>query len=595
MSNDKTILAAPPQNHASKTTSKLMKRLTKTYILPYTKPLLLALLLMAVAAATTAAIAQLMQPILDDVLNGEKKSMVIPIATFVFFVFVIRGLSTYAHTIITQKIGQNIVADIQRDLFMHFMRLDLGFFHANPSGQLISRVINDVNVMRIATTDILTGLGKNLLTLIFLTAVMFYQDWALALASLTIVPFVSIFVASLGKRLRKVSKSIQNELGSLSDRLSQTFQGIRQVQAYGMEGAEIGRSTQAIDTVKTLNIKAVRTGNLSTPVNEILVGIVFAGIIIYGGYEASKGNITAGQLGAFLAAFTMAYEPLKKLAKLNNILQTGLGAAERVFEMMDLEPGIKDASNAQILKTQTPSITFKNVKFKYQEESDNALNNISFTIPTGKKIALVGPSGAGKTTVMNLIPRFYDVQGGEVAINGTDLRNFTLASLRDHIALVSQDITIFDDTIAVNIGYGRAGASHAQIEAAAKAAAAHDFISGFAQGYETQVGEDGVKLSGGQRQRIAIARAILRDAPILLLDEATSALDNESEKLVQEALEKLQKGRTSLVIAHRLSTVQNADEILVMDAGKIVEQGTHKDLLQKEGLYTAMYKAGLKE
>ena len=594
MSSDTHKRAAAPQETTSRTTLNLMKRLVKIYLRPYFGQVFLALIFMALAAAMTAAIAQLMQPILDDVLNGQQTSLILPVASAVLGVFVIRGLSTYLHTIIMNKVGQSIVADIQKNLFSHFMHLDLQFFHANPSGQLISRVINDVNVMRIAVSDTLTGFGKSILTLVFLTAVMFYQDWKLSLAAFAIFPFAALFVATIGRRLRKVSTSIQTELGTLSDRLSQIFQGIRQVQAYGMEDRERERSGEAIDSVKRLNIKSVRIGNLSTPVNEILVGFVFFGIIIYGGHQAAQGLMTAGQLGAFLAAFTLAYEPMKKLARLNNTLQTGLGAAERVFDMIDLQPGIQDASGATELDNKTPDISFKNVQFKYKESDLKALDKIDFTALHGQVTALVGPSGGGKSTVINLIPRFYDVQAGSVEIGGHEIKTLSLESLRSQIALVSQDITIFDDTIASNIAYGSPGVSHDEILKAAKAAAAHEFIESFPDGYETQVGEDGVKLSGGQRQRISIARAILRDAPILLLDEATSALDNESEKLVQEALEKLEQGRTTIVIAHRLSTVQNADQILVLDQGKIVEQGTHEDLIKESGLYAQMYQTGLK-
>lgn len=591
MPNDNTHHAAAPKE----STLNLMKRLVKNYLMPYWGLTLTALVFMMLSAAMTAAVAQLMQPILDDVLNGKKTDLILPVAVAILVVFIIRGLSTYAHTIIMNKVGQSIVADIQKDLFSHFMALDLQFFHDNPSGQLISRVINDVNVMRIAVSDTLTGFGKSVLTLIFLTFVMFYQDWKLSLAAFTIFPFAALFVASIGRRLRKVSTSIQRELGSLSDRLSQIFHGIRQVQAYGMEDFERTRAGQAIDSVKKLNMKSVRIGNLSTPVNEVLVGFVFFGIILYGGYQAAQGAMTAGQLGAFLAAFTLAYEPMKKLARLNNTLQTGLGAAERVFQMIDLPPNIRNDSEAQTLEQTSPDITFTDVRFQYHGSDTHALDGIDFTARPGSVTALVGPSGGGKSTVINLIPRFYDVESGRVTIAGQDVRALTLGSLRAHIALVSQDITIFDDTVAANIAYGSPGATQDDIIAAAKAAAAHEFIESFPEGYETRVGEDGVKLSGGQRQRLSIARAILRDAPILLLDEATSALDNQSEKLVQQALHNLEEGRTTLVIAHRLSTVQNADQILVLDHGKIIERGTHQQLMELNGTYARMYRTGLKQ
>ncbi len=591
--SDKTKSAALP-NEQSRDTWSLMKRLVRSYLLDYKGDLFKAIFFMLISAAMTAGIAKLMQPILDDVLFGKKVDLIIPVAAMVFGVFFIRGLSTYIHTIIMNKIGQSVVADIQRDLFAHFMRLDLGFFHSNPSGQLISRITSDVNVIRIATTDTLTGFGKSFLTLLFLIAVMFYQDWKLSLAAFVIFPFAAGTVAWIGRRLRKVSKSIQSEMAGLSDILSQIFQGIRQVQAYGMEDYEIKRAGEAVNSVRDLNIKSVRIGNLSTPVNEILIGIVMFGIIIYGGYQAAQDLMTPGQLASFLAAFTLAYEPMKKLARLNNSLQIGLGSAERVFNMLDTIPDIKNKSRAKILKTSKPEVVFENVHFEYEGSDVKALSDVAFTAKPGKVTALVGPSGGGKSTVISLIPRFYDVQKGAVRIDGLDVRDLKFESLRSHIALVSQHITIFDDTIAANIAYGSGRVTQKQIEKAAKAAAAHDFIKGFPDGYKTIVGEDGVKLSGGQRQRIAIARAILRNAPILLLDEATSALDNESEKAVQKALKALEKGRTTIVIAHRLSTVQSADQIIVLDEGQIVEQGKHQSLLKKKGLYAKMHAAGLK-
>jgi subfamily B ATP-binding cassette protein MsbA len=591
MARDISKTAAPPQASVY----NLMRRLVKNYLFRYTGYLVLALLCMIAAAAMTAMIAKLMQPILDSALNGQDKSMILPVATMVLVTFIVRGFATYGHTVLLNKIGQSIIGDIQKDLFSHFMVLDLSFFHVNPSGQLISRVINDVNVVRLALTETLTGLGKNFMTLIFLIGVMIYQDWQLAIVALCILPVAVLSVSYIGRKIRRISINIQSETGSLSDRLSQIFQGIRQVKAYSMESHEKTRAGKAIDKVRKLNMKSVRIGNALTPLNECLVGLVIFGIILYGGHQVADGQMTTGKLASFLAAFTLAYEPVKRMAKANNTVQAGLGAAERVFEMMDLQPSIKNNPGAKKFIPQRPDVVFSDVEFHYEAAHIKALNGISFTAQAGKMTALVGPSGAGKSTIINLIPRFYDVESGQVLIEHQDVRDLTLESLRDNIALVSQDITIFDDTIYSNILYGRPGASKDEIYEAAKAAAAHDFILALPNGYETRVGEDGVKLSGGQRQRVSIARAILRNAPVLLLDEATSALDNESEKAVQNALAELQKGRTTIVIAHRLSTVQAADQIIVLDQGKIVEQGRHEALMEQDGLYAKMYRAGLKE
>jgi subfamily B ATP-binding cassette protein MsbA len=368
---------------------------------------------------------------------------------------------------------------------------------------------------------------------------------------------------------------------------------MRQVKAYGMEDYERQRAAAAIWRVRMLLFKGVRTGNLSTPVNEALLGAALMSVVIYGGFQVVNGHLTVGELMSFITAFALSYEPLKKLAKLNNSLQMGLGAADRIFDMMDREPSITDRPGAHVLNDRQPEIVFRDAVFSYGGSDESALNGLSFTAAAGKATALVGASGSGKTTAMNLVPRFYDVTGGSVMVGGHDVRDITLESLRRHVALVSQDITIFDDTARANIAYGRPDASDAEIEQAAKAAAADEFIRAMPQGYDTKLGEAGVKLSGGQRQRIAIARAMLRDAPILLLDEATSALDNESERLIQVSLERLQRGRTTLVIAHRLSTVRNADLIVVLDRGRVAEQGRHEELMKLNGVYARMHDMGL--
>ncbi|MGH1404370.1 MAG: ABC transporter ATP-binding protein [Alphaproteobacteria bacterium] len=599
--------AAPPKNNTEKIeqnqidikkssrgkTFALVKRLLASYVHPYMGTMFLAIFFMAIASAMTAAIAALMQPVLDDVLYGGNESMIVPVAVTLSLVFAVRGITTYFHTILMNKVGQSIVADIQTHLFSHFMRMEMAFFHANPSGQLISRVVNDVTVVRGSVTGTLTGLGKSSLTLIFLIGVMFYRDWQLTLAAFIVFPLLSAFVIYIGHRLRKVSKNIQNELGSLSDLLSQAFQGIRIVKAYGMEEHEVEKVSRRIKKVRDLNIKSVQLGNLSTPVNDVMVGMIVSSIIIYGGYAALSGQTTPGNLASFISAFILAYEPMKKLARLNNSLQMGLGAAERIFNMLDRKPVVGDKDGATAFSSKAADITFKSVDFSYDTEELKALKGIEFNAPAGGVTALVGPSGGGKSTIMNLIPRFYDVDSGAIEIGGTDINDVTQESLRAHIALVSQDITIFNDTVLENIRYGSPDATDDEVLAAAKQAAAHDFILEFEEGYHTVVGEDGVKLSGGQRQRLSIARAMLRDAPILLLDEATSALDNESEKLVQGALKKLEKGRTTLVIAHRLSTVQDADQILVLNNGVIEERGTHGELLAMEnGLYRSMHRSG---
>ena len=593
MSDDMTEHAAPPLKETQKRDSyNLLKRLIVNYVMPYKGKLGLALLASVIAAAMTAGIAQMMQPILDEVINGQNKSMIVPVATAFLMAFVIRGVASYAAAIYMNKVSQWMIGDIQKHLFSHFMTLDLAFFHKNPSSHLMSLIVNDAQVLRGTVSDMMLGVGRSFITLILLIGVMFYQDATLATSALVVFPFAALFVAYLGRKIRKISKQLQGDVANLSDKLSKTFQGIRVVKAYNMSDHETKRAEKAIVAVRKINIKAVQIGQLSTPVNEILVGIILFGVIIYGGYQAANDQMTAGQLGAFLTAFIMAYEPMKKLARLNNAIQMGLGASERIFSTLDSDPEITDAKNAQKLNAQKPDISFDKIGFQYEESEKPILQDISFIAKHGQVTALVGPSGGGKTTILNLIPRFYDVTSGAIKVGDQNIREITLESLRNKIALVSQDITIFGGTIAENIGYGKIGASQEEIEAAARAAAAHEFILESDDGYETRVGEDGIKLSGGQRQRISIARAILKDAPILLLDEATSALDNESEKIIQSALQELQKGRTTLVIAHRLSTVRDADQILVIDAGKIISKGKHEELLKTCELYENMNRAG---
>jgi subfamily B ATP-binding cassette protein MsbA len=423
---------------------------------------------------------------------------------------------------------------------------------------------------------------------VFLVGVMFYQDWALALVAFVAFPLAIRPIVSIGRRMRRVSVNTQVEMGQLTTLLSQTFQGARHVKSYGMEDYEERRAAGLFERIFRLVDRANRTRSRAGPMMEALGGAAIAMVIFYGGHQVIIGARTPGAFFSFITALLLAYQPVKSLATLNASLQEGLAAAQRVFEVLDIEPLIRDRPGARPLRVAGGEVRFQSVHFSYQPGTV-ALDGISLTVPAGSTVALVGPSGAGKSTMLNLIPRFYDAGGGAIAIDGQEVGAVTLASLRGAIGLVSQEVSLFDDTVRANIAYGRFGASQADIEAAASAAGADRFIRELPEGYDTLVGEHGIRLSGGQRQRLAIARAMLKDAPILLLDEATSALDSESERQVQAALRALMRGRTTVVIAHRLSTIIGADLICVMDQGHIVETGRHAQLLARNGLYARLY------
>jgi subfamily B ATP-binding cassette protein MsbA len=578
-------LPLQPKNDTSLT---LLRRVARIYLRPYIKTLALALVLMVIAAATTGALAKMMEPVIDKVFSMGDRRLIFLVGIGVLSAFTLRGATTYLYTVLMNKIGQGVVRDLQVDLFRHIIRTDIAFFHATPVGQLTSRFMSDVVYIRTMAIESLVNAVKNGLTVFFLITVMFIQDWRLAMVAIFIFPLAAFYIAKLGKKLRKISGSVQNEVGELASVLTQSFQGVRHIKAYAMEAHEEARVLGTFNTIYRLWIKNVHFSALAAPVTEVLSGLAIVMIIIYGGIEISAGHSTPGKLFSFIAAFLMAFDPLKRLAKLNGIVQTGIASTMRIFSILDMPATITDKENAAVLNAPRPEITFEHVSFRYADGTV-ALDDLSLTIPAGKKVAFVGTSGAGKSTALNLIPRFYDVTAGRILINGIDIRDVSLQSLREHMALVSQEISIFNDTVRENIGYGRQSATEDEIIHAAKAAAAHDFIMALPHGYDTKMGEQGVKLSGGQRQRIAIARAVLKNAPILLLDEATSALDTESERTVQEALELLQQGRTTIVVAHRLSTIKNADIIYVLKDGKIAEQGSHDTLFNLGGIYTNLY------
>lgn len=548
----------------------------------------MAVICMVFAAATTAANAWIMQPVLDDVFLDKNKDMLMILPIAVLIIAIVKGFSEFGQSVLMLLVGQRTIGDIQKDMYASLMKADLSFFHNNPSGNLVARFISDVNRLRHSVTTTLTGIAKDTLTLIFLVALMFYRDWELASIAFLIFPLAIYPITRIGRMMRKISAATQNKIGEFSTLLNQTFQGSRQVKAYGMEGYEGERARDYIDEITRLIFKSSRRSTILRPIMETLGGIAVAGVVLYGGIKVIDGETTPGTFFSFLTAFFLAYRPLKSLAGLNAVLQDGLASAERLFRILDIEPKIQDRNNSKTIENVKGTIEFKNVEFAY-ENKDYILKKISLLIPRGKKIALVGPSGAGKSTILNLIPRFFEVEKGQVEIDGIDIKEIKIGSLRSSMALVSQEINLFDDTIRSNIAYGKLDSSEEEIIAAAKKSASHDFITKLPNSYNTTVGEHGVKLSGGQRQRIAIARAMLKNAPILLLDEATSSLDTESERYVQEALLELMKNRTTLVIAHRLSTVINADTIYVIDSGKIAESGTHLELLKNEGVYSRLY------
>lgn len=569
-------------------TRLLLARLVRDHVRPYVARLLLAVLCMTLAAGATAALAYLMEPVLDEIFIEKDRTLLIAVPTAVIALTLVKGAATYGQAVLIAFVGQRVIADLQSRVFAHILRFDLAFFQDTASGKLVSRLTNDVNLMRNAVANALTGMVKDSLTLLFLIGVMFEKDWKLALIACVVFPIAIYPIVRIGRRMRKVSTSALNELGLFTARLNETFQGARHVKAYNRERFESARTDRLIESVFGLVFKSLRTRAAATPIMETLGGIFIALMILYGGWQVVGGALTPGAFFAFVTAMLLAYRPLKALANLNATLQEGLAASQRVFDILDTAPRIVEAPDARPLRIEGGAVVLDGVCFSYRRGLP-ALRDVTIEVPAGKTVALVGPSGAGKSTVLNLIPRFFDVDRGAVAIDGTDVREATLESVRDAVALVSQETVLFDDTIRANIAYGRIGASDAEIAAAARAAGAARFIAALPDGYDTLIGERGVKLSGGQRQRLSIARAMLKDAPILLLDEATSALDTESERQVQEALAKLMRGRTTLVVAHRLSTVLDADRIHVLQGGRVAESGTHRSLLAAGGLYARLH------
>ena len=494
----------------------------------------------------------------------------------------ISGVSNYAQRILANAIALNAVGDLQKQMFESAHRADYASFAREPIGNLISKFTNDITVLSGALVRALSNIVKDVLTIVFVLAMMLWSNWQLTLLIGVLYPLAAWPIIVISKRLRGDAKGVQEHIGTITSELKESLGGARMVRAYGLEARETERLNLSFDERIRRYLKLITEQARVDPILEVMGGLAIAGIVIFGVWQVSASTATAGSIAAVLTWVLILSPRIRALGTLNNAVQEGLSALSRIFAVIDEPPLIVDAADAKVLKGPRGDIDIDGAVFSYDDEA-LALNGISLSAKAGETIALVGPSGGGKSTLMNLIPRLYDVSAGSVKIDGHDVRGLTLSSLRRSMALVSQDVTLFHDTIAANIGFGDLSASRDSIIKAAKAADAHDFITALPNGYDAIIGEDGDTLSGGQRQRLAIARAILRDAPILLLDEATSALDTESEAKVQAALETLSKGRTTLVIAHRLSTVTKADRIYVIDKGQIVESGTHKTLSKKRG------------
>ncbi|HEY2386651.1 MAG TPA: lipid A export permease/ATP-binding protein MsbA [Candidatus Binatia bacterium] len=558
------------------------------YLRPYIWPWFVAAVVsMLLFSASTGLLPLLVERVFDQIFSAKSVSALRLLPAAIVIIFLFRGVTSFAQNYLMDLVGQRIICDLRDELNQHIQRLSLSFFNRTQTGDTLSRVTNDVALIRTALTDAVASVMRDATSLIALIVVAFVKDFNLTLIAFLVFPASVLPILRLSKRLRRFSKRGQRSLGILTALLQETVQGNRVVKAFGMEEYERERFAAENRRLYRLYMKASMIKALTTPALEVLAAFGIGAVVWYGGNSVIAGGRTQGSFLAFLTAVFLLYEPFKRLSKTNTTIQQGVAGAERVFELLDTAPEVVDRPNARPLSAMRRGIVFEHVEFTYGAEP--VLRDINLEIHAGEVVALVGMSGGGKSTLSDLVPRFYDVTGGRITIDGVDVRDYTMRSLRAQIALVTQFTFLFNDTVRANIAYGDIGKSMDDVMSAARAANAHEFITALPQGYDTPIGELGVTLSGGQRQRLAIARALLKDAPILILDEATSALDTESERLVQQAIERLMVNRTSLVIAHRLSTIRRADRIVVVVRGQILEQGTHEELLALGGEYRKLY------
>ena len=563
------------------------------YIRPYMGQMVVATFAMVGVAAMTALSALIIKNILDDVFIEGDRKMLMLVPLVILMIYVLKGIFRYVRVYLMSRAGVKMVQDIRNDLYRHLQQLSLSFFTDTPTGVLMSRVTYDVGLVQTAITEALVGVFRDAFMIVGLACVVFYRNAQLGLLAIVGLPIAFYPLVAFGRRMKKASRRSQEQMGSLSKLMQERIGGAGLVKAFGTEEKELDRFQEENRKLVRSFLKIQRVKALSNPVMEFIGAAAVALIIWIGGTTVLNGKMTVGEFFSFLAALMMMYEPIKHLTSVNNIIQQGVAASERVFEILDLSPEVADAEGAIDLPRSSGQIRFEEVSFRYGR--DWVLRDVNINIDPGMRIAFVGTSGGGKTTLVNLIPRFYDVTEGVVTIDGYDVRTVTQASLRKQVSIVSQEVILFNDTIRSNICYGMPHVSDSELKKALEAAFALEFISSLPEGIETVIGERGMRLSGGQRQRLSIARALLKDSPILILDEATSSLDTESEHLVGKALENLVRGRTTLIIAHRISTVRDADRIIVISGGRIVESGRHSELIDIGGEYSRLYSLLVKE